>query len=79
GIYTIGGYATYLLSGVGFNNYYYGIRRFPKAVMAFTGGPNNRPHNPLTFADIDATQMNLSDGAYPPAFTGTADQVHNMG
>lgn len=79
GVYTIGGYATYLLSGVGFNNYYYGIRRFPKAVMAFTGGPNNRPHNPLTFADIDATQMNLSDGAYPPAFTGTADQVHNMG
>lgn len=79
GIYTTGGYATYLMSGVGFNNYYYGIRRFPKAVMSFTGGPNNRPHNPLTFADIDATQMNLSDGAFPPAFTGTADQVHNMG
>ena len=38
GIYTTGGYDTYLLSGVGFtNNYYYGIRRFPKAVMAFHG------------------------------------------
>ncbi|MCW5955216.1 MAG: M36 family metallopeptidase [Pyrinomonadaceae bacterium] len=78
-IYTTGAYDTYRLSGVGFNNYYYGIRRFPKAVMSFTGGPNNRPHNPLTFADIDATQINLNDGAYAPAFVGTADQVHNAG
>ena len=79
GIYTTGAYDTYQLGAVGFNNYYYGIRRFPKAVMAFTGGPDNRPHNPLTFADIDATQMNLSDGAFAPRFGGTADQVHNIG
>ena len=79
GVYTTGGYDTYLLSGVGTNNNYYGIRRFPKAIIEFTGGPNNRPHNPLTFADVDSTQQNLSDGAYPPAFTGTADQVHNAG
>ena len=78
GIYTTGAYDTYL-AGPGVNNYYYGIRRFPKAVMAFTGGPNNRPHNPLTFNDIDATKISLSDGAYPPRFTGTADQVHNIG
>ncbi len=78
GIYSTGSYDTYL-SGPGVNNYYYGIRRFPKAVMAFTGGPLNRPHNPLTFADVDSTQMNLSDGAYAPRFTGTADQVHNQG
>ena len=79
GVYSTGGYDTYLLSGVGTNNYYYGIRRFPKTLIAFTGGPNNRPHNPLTFADVDSTQQNLSDGAYPAAFTGTADQVHNAG
>src|SRR5690606_21643756 len=65
--------------GVGTNNYYYGIRRFPKALIAFTGGPNNRPHNPLTFADIDATQINISNGAYPPSGGGSADQVHNAG
>ncbi len=79
GIYTTGAYDTYRFSTVGFNNYYYGIRRFPKAVMSFTGGPNNRPHNPLTFADIDSTQINLSDGAFSPAFNSTADQVHNIG
>ncbi|MFN0277332.1 MAG: M36 family metallopeptidase [Pyrinomonadaceae bacterium] len=78
GIYTTGSYDTYL-SGAGVNNYYYAIRRFPKAVMAFTGGANNRPHNPMTFADIDATQINLNDGAFPPRFVGTADQVHAAG
>ena len=79
GIYTTGGYDTYLLGGVGTNNYYYGIRRFPKAVIAFTGGASNRPHNPLTFADVDATQLNISDGAFAPAGGGAADQVHNAG
>ena len=78
GIYTTGSYDTYL-SGAGVNNYYYAIRRFPKAVMAFTGGANNRPHNPMTFADIDSTQINLNDGAFAPRFVGTADQVHNAG
>ncbi|HMS39107.1 MAG TPA: M36 family metallopeptidase [Pyrinomonadaceae bacterium] len=78
GIYTTGSYDTYL-SGAGTNNYYYAIRRFPKAVMAFTGGANNRPHNPLTFADVDATQQNLNDGAFPPRFNTTADQVHAAG
>ena len=77
GIYPSGGYATY--SSVLPDNYYYGVRRFPKAVMAFTGGPNNRPHNPLTFADIDSTKMNLNDGAFPPQFIGSADQVHAAG
>ena len=86
----IGG--TYPLSGylvlnsfatIGTKNYYYGIRRFPKAIMSSTGGPNNRPHNPLTFNDIDQTKMNLTDGAFP-AMTGThisstADQVHAAG
>ncbi|MBK8466450.1 MAG: M36 family metallopeptidase [Chloracidobacterium sp.] len=82
GIYTTGGYDTYRgAGGAFFNNYYYGIRRFPKAVIAFTGGPNNRPHNPLTFADADATQLNISDGAYARGSFGssTADQVHGLG
>ncbi|MGH9946696.1 MAG: M36 family metallopeptidase, partial [Pyrinomonadaceae bacterium] len=77
GIYTTGGYATYG-SVSGLNNYYYGIRRFPKAVMAFTG-PNGRPHNPLTFNDIDSTKINLSDGAFVPAFSTTSDGVHAGG
>ncbi len=77
GIYTTGSYDTYL-SGAGTNNNYYAIRRFPKAVMAFTG-VNGRPHNPLTFADVDATQQNLSDGAFAPRFNTTADQVHAAG
>lgn len=76
GIYSIGAYVTY---SPGFSNAYYGIRRFPKAVMSFTGGSMNRPHNPLTFQDIDSTKINISDGAFAPAFTGTADQVHNIG
>ena len=38
GIYTEGGYATFLATAGFTGNYYYGIRRFPKAVMAFTGG-----------------------------------------
>lgn len=82
GVYVTGGYSTQgLRTGVfgGNANYYYGIRRFPKAVIAFRGGPNNRPHNPLTFADIDPARMNLSDGAFPPAFTGSATAVHDGG
>ena len=79
GVYAVGSYDTYLFGGVGFNNYYYGIRRFPTAIRSSTGGPNNRPHNPLTFADLDETKQDLSDGAFAPAFTGIGDEVHNAG
>ncbi len=79
-----GGYV--LLSGfgtVGTQNYYYGIRRFPKARMSFTGGPMNRPHNPLTFRDIDSNQANTTDGAYPamtgPHISTVPDQSHAGG
>ncbi|MDQ4123303.1 MAG: M36 family metallopeptidase [Acidobacteriota bacterium] len=83
GIYSFASYATYL--GVpGFtSNYYYGIRRFPKAVMAFTGGPNNRPHNGLTFKHLNA---NCNDSinqisAYQrgPYGSSQCDQFHNAG
>jgi len=82
GVYVTGGYSTLNLRNTVFGgraNYYHGIRRFPKAVIAFTGGPNNRPHNPLTYADIDPAQMNLSDGAFASAFPGSATQSHNGG
>jgi hypothetical protein len=83
GVYVTGGYVTLNLrpaapfSNVG--NYYYGIRRFPKAVIGFTGGPLNRPHNPMTYADIDPAQMSLTNGAFAPAFAGSATGSHDGG
>ncbi|HEX6126599.1 MAG TPA: M36 family metallopeptidase [Pyrinomonadaceae bacterium] len=83
GVYSMGGYATYFwrvaapFANAG--NYYYGIRRFPKAVIGFTGGPLNRPHNPLTYADIDPAQFNVSNSAFGPAFTGSPTQAHDGG
>jgi hypothetical protein len=82
-VYSMGGYATYFwrstapFSSTG--NFYYGIRRFPKAVITSTGGPLNRPHNPLTYADIDPAQFNVSDSAFGPAFTGSPTQAHDGG
>ena len=84
GVYAGGGYS--LLNGfgvIGTQNYYYGIRRFPKAIRSSVGGPNNRPHNPLTFADIDSSTINTTDGAFPamsgPQISTSADQVHAGG
>jgi hypothetical protein len=70
GLYASGGYVT--------KNYYYGIRRFPYAVRSNIGA-NGKPHNPTTFADTDPAQIDLSDGAFPPAFVGAANEVHNIG
>ncbi|HUF05108.1 MAG TPA: M36 family metallopeptidase [Aridibacter sp.] len=80
GIYTTGGYVTLEIAPGFTGNFYYGIRRFPKAVIAFTGGPGNLPHNPLTFADLNAGCV-LTDGAFPrgPVGSATCDQVHNAG
>ena len=80
GVYAMGGWATHSITGGFTDNYYYGIRRFPYAVKSNVG-MNGKPHNPLTLADIDATQINLTDGAYPrgPVGSNTADQVHNVG
>ena len=59
GVYALSGYST---SGVGglTGSYYYGIRRFPTAVISTTGGDarpgcNNQPcpHNPLTFKHVN--------------------------
>lgn len=82
GVFAMGGYVTKDLVQPFTDNYYYGIRRFPYAVKTNTGGSGNLPHNPLTYADIDTAQLNLSDGAYPmnplPIF-GAANEVHNIG
>lgn len=81
GVYAAGGYSTLQLVSGFTDNYYYGIRRFPYATIT-TLGSNGKPHNPLTFADIDQPQINLSDGAFPPSpiFAGNpAFEVHNAG
>jgi subtilisin-like proprotein convertase family protein len=80
GVYSSGGYVTYQLGGIGTANNYYGIRRFPKAVMAFTGGPNNFPHNPLTFGNLNSGNCGSFNSAFPPAFiSASCSQVHNGG
>lgn len=84
GVYPLSGYLLLNAFGaVGTGNYYYGIRRFPKAIMSATGGPQNRPFNPLTFADIDQSKINTTDGAFPAMFgahiSSNADQVHAAG
>jgi hypothetical protein len=80
GVYSSGPWVTYQLSPNYTDNYYYGIRRFPYAVKSSVG-PNGKPHNPLTFADIDTTQINLTDGAYSRGPFGniSAFEVHNAG
>lgn len=89
GIYPTGGYATYLATTGFTSNYYYGIRRFPKAVIAFTG-PNGKPHNPLTFRYVNnncntligsTTSNPPPNSAFPrgPFGSSTCDQVHNLG
>ena len=89
GIYTTGGYATYLIAAGFTGNYYYGIRRFPRAPITFLG-PNGKPHNPFTFRYINAgcntligttTSSPPPNSAYPrgPVGVTTCDQVHNIG
>jgi subtilisin-like proprotein convertase family protein len=80
GVYAVGGWSTLGFVSGFTDNYYYGIRRFPHATIS-TVGANGRPHNPLTFADIDPTQINLTDGAFPrgPVGSAAAFQVHNIG
>ena len=88
GTHALGAYASYQLSGTE-SNYYYGLRRFPVAVMR-SRGPNGLPHNPLTFRYLNAgcetligtTAMSVNS-AYPRnpvvATGGACDQIHNMG
>ena len=87
-IYSMGGYVTYRRFSDFRSNYYYGIRRFPKAVMAFTGA-NGKPHNPLTFrhlnsdcnAEIGSSTAIGTISAFPRGPSGSmiCDQVHAAG
>jgi hypothetical protein len=70
-IYAMGGYSTLAIVSGFTDNYYYGIRRFPYAVKTNVGS-NGKPHNPLTFADIDPAQIDLTDGAYPRGPIGSS-------
>lgn len=91
GVHAMGGYSLYQLGAASFtSNYYHGIRRFPTAVMASTGGPMNKPHNPLTFGHINSTcdttlgtTTTAVASAYPRnpvvATSGSCSQVHNAG
>jgi hypothetical protein len=81
GIYPKDAWSSYLLKTGFTDNYYYGVRRFPYAVLSNVGA-NGKPHNPLTFADIDPNQVNTTDGAFPPlSIFGAvpAFEVHNSG
>src|SRR5215213_3949537 len=83
GIFGTGQYATNLAAAGYTDNYYYAIRRFPHAVKTNVG-PNGKPHNPLTLADIDPNLIDLTDGAFPRGPFGVggdagAIAVHNMG
>jgi subtilisin-like proprotein convertase family protein len=82
GLYASGAYATFQLSILGTDNYYYGIRRFPYAVKTAVGA-NGKPHNPLTFADTDQAQLDTTDGAFPESPLGfsfnRAIEPHNLG
>jgi len=87
GVYTTGGYATYLITGGFTANYYYGIRRFPRAPITLLGS-NGKPHNPYTFQYVNAncntligTTTSGPNSAFPrgPIGSSTCDQVHNLG
>jgi len=93
GTYGMGGYATYQLGSTTFtSSYYYGIRRFPTAVIASVG-PKGKPHNPFTFRYLNVgcdaligTTTTAVNSAYPrnPVVSTSegsqaCSQVHNAG
>lgn len=84
GVYTTGGYSTLAVASGFTGNFYYGIRRYPKAPLQFTGGANNKPHNAYRFSDINAgcaTRFTTDNFAFNrgPIGSATCDQVHNIG
>ncbi len=84
GVYTTGGYSTLAVTSGFTGNFYYGIRRYPKAPLQFTGGVNNKPHNAYRFSDINAgcaTRFTTDNFAFNrgPIGSATCDQVHNIG
>lgn len=71
-VYAAGAYATYQLAATFFDNYYYGIRRFPYST--------DMVKNPLTYADLDSAQNAYPPGTLrSPVIGNTANEVHNVG
>lgn len=89
-VYPNGGWITYYLGGniihnfrypASFDNYFYGIRRFPYCTQTDI--------NPLQWADADPQQYNVTNGIYPespwcwslggPQSPGGGAEVHNLG
>ena len=72
--YAFGGYPTYLLGGLT-ENYYFGIRHFPWST--------DLTKNPLTYKDIDPTQINAHAGVprspLYPFDPSEASEVHHQG
>lgn len=74
GVYPNGGYVGYRLYGLT-QNYYYGDRHFPYCT--------DLRKNPLTFKDIDPTQISPHTGVprspLYPFYAGEASEVHHQG
>lgn len=77
--YPYGGYSTFGPAPDG-TDYYYGLRRFPYAVISGTG-PNGLPYNPLTFGHLNQGNCSTFNAAYPPHLNMPANcsQVHFIG
>lgn len=74
GRYASGAYATYKLANATFDNYVYGIRRFPYCT--------DNSVNPLTWGDVDDITLSMSGGiaTSPIAFSNAGGaEVHNIG
>ncbi len=84
GVHAVAGYSTNTIFSGFTNNYYYGIRRYPQAVLSYTGGINNKPHNALTFSFANTScnpRLSEAEFAFPRGLIGTTncDQIHNLG
>jgi len=79
GNYASGGYASHQVSSGYFQNYYFGIRRYPYTT--------DMTKNPLTFKDIDPTQADYCSSGAPyspvgflnPCSASSPSEVHNQG
>ncbi|MBK9164822.1 MAG: M36 family metallopeptidase [Acidobacteria bacterium] len=84
GVHAVAGYTTNTIFSGFTNNYYYGIRRYPQAVLSYTGGINNKPHNALTFSFANTNcnpRLSEAEFAFPRGLIGgtSCDQIHNLG
>lgn len=87
GIYPVGSYSTAEIFP-GYASYYYGLRRFPKAVKGSVGA-NGKPYDPMTLGYVNSgcgsligdstTNPNSAFPRGPLGATSNCDQIHNIG